>query len=374
MAPQLSLIQLLSALAQQQGTPNVPAPARPLPLIAQTGPTVTPPTMMPGAPPPSPAPPAPAPPLDQGLISQFAGQAPTPPVAQQPSGLQRLANALIGFGAGVQGNGPQFLAQLREQQQEPIRNYQRQLEQYNQRRQTGLEVATRKQERQQAATQRAADEQSDREFKMWLQRTGVTDEQAAQQLRQAFEIQKLREQERIADERDAARQKALDLRQARTIEAQLVSKDGAPPRVARELSEYIAGIRTELSPNVEKWRGLQAEKIRAQINRLARIGAGGGSSAPTASAKAQKALQQFEATKQKLIDAVSAGNAAAQKQVRTELNARFRYLGRFPEIEAGFDPSNQWPYAKVRGAQAPAQAQPQQQAAPQNPKDPLGIR
>lgn len=301
---------------------------------------------------------------DRELIALLAGQAPTPPTPLSRG--QRIANALIGFGAGVQGRGPQFLAQL----QEPQREYQRQLERYQGRRTQALEFAQTHAEREQDRAQRAAQAQYQREYNIWLKKMDIRRDEADTRTKQAFDLLKIRETERIADEKLVAQQ----AQQNKIKLAELTSKyrQAGAKQYAGELAQKDIDPAYKLSPGAEKWESARVALEQARANRIA--GMGGGGTGGGVSAKAQKALVQFEAAKQKLIDAAAAGNATAQKQSMTELNRAFRYLARFPEIETGFDPSGKWPYAKFRTPQgsvgivnAPTAPQSQQ-------NDPLGIR
>src|SRR5262245_13030586 len=326
-----SFLETLMAL-NRAGMPPLPEPAQPM-QIMPSGPIFAPPNPMP-----MPAAPVGLPPLDQNLIAQLAGPA---PVQQQPGFLDKLAIALQGFGAGVQGQGPQFIQSVQEQRERPQREYQ-------QRRLAGTEVALRRQEQQQAEQQRRADIQSERQFQVWLKKTGVEDAEAKEKLRQAFEIQKIRELERIADEKQQTQIKAANDKQARGIAAELISKEGAPPNIADNLSQHIVNG-TPLSPAAEKFRSVQANKALAQIARLQRLtgggeGSGGGGFAG-ASKKAVNAVKQFEAAKQKYVEAVATGNARGKEQGGLELRRLFRALAKFPEIETGYDQSGQYPYA-----------------------------
>src|SRR5262245_12207265 len=94
------------------------------------------------------APTAPLPPLDMNFVNQYAGAPPIPPVIQQPGLLDKLSTALLGVSAGLQGRGGEFAQSVKAQQEAPQREYQRQVENYQQNRRAGLELATRKQERQ----------------------------------------------------------------------------------------------------------------------------------------------------------------------------------------------------------------------------------
>lgn len=249
--------------------PPLPDPAKPVGLPLNVAPP--PVTTMPPGPAPALPPTAPAPPLDMNFVNQFAGAAPVAPTLQDPTTLDKLA-AILG---GIAG-GPGFGLALREERDRPIREYQAQLERFQGRRAQGLEIATERQQREQERTQRRAEQQAEREFQQFIRRANFTDEQAILQARQAFDLQKLREQERIQDERDAAKARAETEKQRRSIENDLASKDGAPPSIAKEISEWRVGLRAELSTAAQKWQGLQARKAEAQLARLARIGAGGG--------------------------------------------------------------------------------------------------
>src|SRR5262245_20853056 len=343
-----SFLETLLAL-NRAGIPPMPEPAQPM-QIMPSGPMFAPPNPIM----PQPAAPVGLPPLDQNLIAQIAGP---PPVQQQPSFLDKLGAVLSGIGAG-----PQYGMQLREQRERPQREYQ-------QRRLAGTEVALRRQEQQQAEQQRRADSQSERQFQVWLKKTGVEDAEAKEKLRQAFEIQKIRELERIADEKQQTQIKAANDKQARGIAAELISKEGAPPNIADNLSQHIVNG-TPLSPAAEKFRSVQANKALAQIARLQRLtgggeGSGGGGFAG-ASKKAVNAVKQFEAAKQKYVEAVATGNARGKEQGGLELRRLFRALAKFPEIETGYDQSGQYPYAKIRTPQGSIGLVPQQAASPTN--------
>lgn len=253
------------------GLPNVPLAPAPQASIS-TGPT---------GPLPEPAPVAPTEPLDLNLMRQIMALAPPEPTKPAPlSRGQRIANALIGFGAGVQGYGPQFLQQL----QEPQREYQRRLQTYQNERGrfglTALEAAQSKQERAQAERQRRADIQAQRDFEIQLDKMKFSDEQARDQARQAFQLELEARKEREAQEKQQRALEAATEKQRVAIENELRTKDGAPSNIAREISEYTVGKRVTLSPAAEKWRGDQAKYTEAKALRLARIAAGGNKQAP----------------------------------------------------------------------------------------------
>lgn len=263
-----SLIETLMRL-NAGNLPPVPAPAPSMPLGVATPPLAGP-TL--GAPPDIP-PVAPLPAPDANFINQFAGAPPVAPTVSEPNFIDRLA-AVLG---GIAG-GPRFAEGIREERDRPIREYQQQLERFQNRRSQGVEIDERRREREQDRATRTAEAKAEREFQQFIRRANFTDEQAILQARQAFELNKLREQERIQDERDAARAAAETEKQRRSIENDLASKDGAPSNIAKEISEWRVGLRPELSAAAQKWQGLQARKAEAQLARLSRIGAGGGGS------------------------------------------------------------------------------------------------
>src|SRR5215813_687342 len=103
-----SLEELLMAL-NAPNLPNLPAPANPLPMGPITAPNV------PQYGGPSQVTDVPTAPYNPAIAQQYQalqGPAPTPPAPLSRG--QRIANAIAGFGAGVQGNGPQFFYQLEE--------------------------------------------------------------------------------------------------------------------------------------------------------------------------------------------------------------------------------------------------------------------
>lgn len=277
-------LEMLLAALSNGGLPPVPGPAKPMPLGVATPPLAGP--MLTG--PPDAAPVAPLPALDTNLINQLSGPAPVVPTLREPGTLEKLATALLGVNAGFQGRGGQFVEQVREERQRPIREYQAQLERFNNRRTQAVELATRKQERQQEQAQRRADANVDFEREQFLQRSKFKSEEARNLARQAFDLEKIREQERILDERQAARERADAEKQRRAIENELATKGGAPPNIAKEISEYQVGLRPTLSAAAEKWRTLQARKAEAQLARVA----GGGSASGGGQVMAQLANGQ----------------------------------------------------------------------------------
>jgi hypothetical protein len=310
--------------------------------------------MPPPLPPPAPiaAPPA----LDESLIERLTGPRPVAPTPEPTPFIVRIARALQGFGAGVQGRGPQFLENLREQGEAPMRRYEAEQNIYQNRRAQAVEFAERKREREQAEIQRRADVQSDREFEMWARRQNFVDEEAKRIAREAFDLNKLREQERIADERQEKQQKALDDRQARAYKFQLIREDDAPAHIAESISQHIFNGKP-LSAAAEKWRSPKAAKAQAQLARLSGSVAGGTGTGQNT--KAAKAWQTFEDIKQQVIQREQVGDAKGAEQLRRKMISVHNSLaGRFPGVfELGYgDSEGKWPYVKPRGQGAQPQA------------------
>ncbi len=276
MANLTELLLALQNLPQTQGGPSV---------FPQIGPATMPDTPQPPASlTMSEAPPvAPGAPLNPDIIRQYLallGPAPTPPPAQAPAGiLDKIAAALGGVSAGIQGYGPQYAQSLRAQREQPQREYQARLDQYNQQKQQlglrGLEAAQSAEERRQDREQRVADRQFERDFQENARRAGITDTMALDKLRDAMQTQRDKERERAQDERQQEQIKAQKERDARTLENQLISKDFVPPEIAKEIANYTAGKIETLSQRTRQYQSAQAKKLQAQADRLSRIGAGG---------------------------------------------------------------------------------------------------
>lgn len=279
MGTYIDVLAALNALPQGGAAQLPPGPtsaqpiAPPVPLTAAPAPPIpdAAPTVGPGA-------------IDPSIIERFRAQAgpePVRPTLAPTSTLQRIAVALQGFSAGVQGRGGEFVNNLVEQRDRPIREYEAQKRQFDERRSQlgliGAQAAERDAERRQTRAQSVADEKADREFKTWLQRAKITDEAAIQQARQAFDLQKIREQERIVDERQQAQIKAQQQKDARTF-ASAYRKAGAG-QFAKELGDYDAGLIDKLSSEAAKWESAQARLAEIRANRLA--SGGGAGAAPT---------------------------------------------------------------------------------------------
>ena len=311
-------------------------------------------------------------PFDPTILAQFlALQGPAPVAPAAPSRGQRIANALIGFGAGVQGNGPQFLEQL----QQPQREYQRQVENYNERgaslRLRGLEAGMRDVERRTERAQQVADRQLRDEHDAESRRLGLYDDESRMRLAQSFELEKEARRQRIEETRQLQIEQRRREDDARTLAGRLGTGPGAaPPHIAKELGEFYANVRQTVSPAAAKWVNAQAR--RAEL--LARPPVGGGSGA--ASRREVQDLQRRTAQAAAGIAAMERLAASAMQKPEAERPPILNQMASMAQtlqlqfgelVETGTH--NNWPFARLRlrGSQA-GQQQPQPQA------DPLGIR
>ena len=154
-----------------------------------------------------PMPPSLPPPVDaEAIRSRFAGLAGPDPVAptMEPAPLiLRIARALQGFGAGVQGQGPQFLAQLAEERNRPQREYQARKERFDTRKQElatlGEQAVLSAEDRRAQRTTQLLDRENERDREDAIKRAGFKSAQAIAQMRGAFDL------ELQAKKEDAAR-------------------------------------------------------------------------------------------------------------------------------------------------------------------------
>jgi len=213
-------------------------------------------------------------PFDPAIIAQLLatqGPAPTPPPPR--SRADKIFNAIAGFGAGFQGNGPQFLAQL----QEPQRRYEAQLRDYNENRsrlaQTGAEIGLRRQE----AKTRRAQELSDREFNAELdretRRLKLSSDRETQLLADALLSRRQREDDERAAKLAEQKDRAAKETQRNNIYQKLISENFAPAKVASEMADNIVHGKP-MSVSTEKWRSVKEQKLTAQLARLNGGGSG----------------------------------------------------------------------------------------------------
>jgi len=177
--------------------------------------------------------PAPLPgPVDaEAIRSRFAGMAgpePAAPTVEPTSLIIRIARALQGFGAGVQGQGPQFLAQLAEQREAPQREYRARKERFDARKQdlefAGEQAVLSAEDRRAQRTQQLLDKQADRDFEESLKRAGLKSAEAIAQMRAAFDLE--RDARKAEFERqEQARKDAKDRKAAVTTLANTFTDD-----------------------------------------------------------------------------------------------------------------------------------------------------
>lgn len=360
-----TLEMLLQQLAAQNGGgPGLPpvAPSMPIPLVTQTGPPNVPQY---GGP--SQVVEPPTAPINPNIASQYLnlqGPPPTPPTPLSRG--QRIANALMGFGAGLEGRGPEFLAQLNE----PRRRYEAQLADFNANRQRlgvmGFEAAQRDVERRTDRAMRLAERQADEEFARESRRLGLYDAESQERLRQAHELERDARMLRLQQthELELERRKRED--RAAEIAGRLGSGPGAaPPQIARELGEFYANVRQSVSPAAAKWVNAQAR--RAEL--LARPAVGGGSAAAS-----RRETQDLQRRTAQAAAGIAQMEKLARQAMETTEDKRPPILGQmrslrdtlqmqFPELlETG--EHNNWPFARfrLRGSGGPRQQQPQAQA------------
>src|SRR5262245_1974533 len=357
MATNIELLRALMALNAGDLPPLPrPAPSAPIPYapVPNLGPLSTETTAAYGALNPEPVPPRFIQPTlpDTSLINQEVGPAPRAPAPLSRG--QRIANALQGFGAGVSGNGAQFLAQL----QEPQREYQRQLERYQGRRTEALDRAERRAEREAAQANRANELVYERDYKMWLQKNDIRGDAAKEAGRQAFTL--LLEANRA--EREEKRELARERREreadakVRTGRFFTASKNMA---LSTELGRYYAGLSDKpLSAAAAKLDAQLQNVQQARMNRAARVGGGGASSG-------DNLVDEFNTLKQMAIDRVKARGGQPDEEIEAIEKATRNVVNRMAKkrnlYEIGIGQGG-YPYAQRRGAKSAPAAQPAAQA------------
>lgn len=210
---------LLALLQGRQASPLSPVPLGP----TATGPLEMDTTAALAALQPEPVPPALPGPVDaEAIRSRFAGMAgpePTAPTIEPTSLVLRIARALQGFGAGVQGQGPQFLEQLRQEREAPQREFRARKERFDARKQdlelAGEQAVLTAEDRRMARTMKLLDEQADRDFQKAAQAAGIKGGEALARLRGAIDMErdaKKAELEQKEQERKDAKERAAAIR------------------------------------------------------------------------------------------------------------------------------------------------------------------
>jgi hypothetical protein len=225
-------------------------------------------------------PPLPGPVDAEAIRSRFAGLAGPEPVAPtvEPAPLIiRIARALQGFGAGVQGQGPQFLAQLAEQRERPQREYRAQKERFDTRKQElatlGEQAVLSAEDRRVQRTQQLLDKQAERDFEESVKRAGLKSAEAIAQMRAAFELErdaKKAEFERLEQERrDAKERKMAVITLANTLTDDF--------KISREQAKRFAQFEIDGTP-----LSAADAKQYSRIEKYRRPVGGSASSAPSA--------------------------------------------------------------------------------------------
>lgn len=267
-----NITQLLAALAELPPAPSV-RPITP-PFVPQQ-PDIPVPEFL-RFPVPEAPPVAPSASPDQAIIQQFlalAGPAPAPPPAQADPGLLgKIALALQGFGAGVQGQGGQFLQNLREERARPQREFEQRQREFDRTRQqlglAGLQEARGAEEQRQARVQAQADRQFEIEVADRARRLGIESDEARIKLQDAL-LTERQDKERQAEEKaqQAKFEQQMKIERGRLRKAFL---DQGAGKYAEELARFSLGEIDTLSPQAEKAnRTIQAKIARRQ-------GGGGG--------------------------------------------------------------------------------------------------
>lgn len=225
--------------------------------------------------------PAPLPgPVDADAIrSRFAGMAgpePVAPTVEPTSMIIRIARALQGFGAGVQGQGPQFLEGLRQERERPQREFRAQKERFDTRKQelqfAGEQAVLSAEDRRAQRTQQLLDKQADRDFEESIKRAGLKSAEAIAQMRAAFDLE--RDARKAEFERqEQARKDAKDRKAAITTLANTFTDDF---KVSRQEALRFAQHEIEGTPlsAADAKRYSKIEKYRPSAGGS---GAGGGS-------------------------------------------------------------------------------------------------
>jgi len=307
---------------------------------------------------------------DASLINQEVGAAPTPPAPR--SRAERILSAIAGFGAGVQGQGPQFLAQL----QEPQRRYEAQLERYQGRRAEALERAERRAEREAAQANRANELAYERDYKMWLQKNSDRSDEAKERMRQAFINERDARQARLEADRDQRRELATFKRQiALQIDDRIKAyRDQGAGKYSEELARN--DFKMALEQLGEKVAPLSAAAskantlVQAKIQRALRLAQGGGGGS-AASRRETQDLQRRTAQAAAGITALEklkrqAMESPEEEGKRPAILGQMRALAnllqaQFPDlVETGED--NHWAFAQLKPRGGGQRQQPTAQA------------
>jgi len=339
----LAVLQALSQLPRPRNEAQIAPDTLPAPSILSS-PRLEPPPM------------APSMPIDQNIVNRYLamiGPAPNAPTPQPVGKLERIATALQAFSAGVQGQGPQFLAAIREQRERPQREFEEARARYDQQKLQlglrGMEAAQSAEEKRQARQQAEADRQFELDVKERARQLGLQDEKEIALFRDA--LTEKRERERRQAESEAAEVEA-QAKMERDIRAQA-------DRLFDDFKGAGGGISRAQAIRFAKYEVL-GEPLTAQDQK-----AYSRTVAPTkqgvAGDSAKNKLARFEVLKGQLGAARARGDVETERNILRNLDALAAKMPSY--IETGYDPSGMWPYAKVRGTNP----QPPQQSAPPAP-------
>ncbi|MCI0659650.1 MAG: hypothetical protein L0220_01115 [Acidobacteria bacterium] len=361
MGSYIEVLQALANLPQSQATRLAPA------LPPMDVPANLPPIATPGEPGSSSlafAPVTPDPTIMQQLM-QFAPPRPVEPVAQPVSTLQKIALALQGFGAGVQGRGPQFLAQLQEQREKPQREYRQQVERYEDvTRQLGVRGV--EETRRDVAERKREQLKAERDLQDFMrQQEAILGEQLFRE-RQA-ELKRMFDEKQERIKAEAAAQKEQERKEKEVRARADKFKDRPRTQAIRWARLEVSG--EPLQPGDQK--AYDKYVIDPDKPKGSGSGAGGFGGVST-----DGIVRQFEALKARFLTAERNGDRGLQDRIAAQFP---KIMGELEKrgYQVGYDPSFTYPYVKPRGqapAVAPASASaPATRAAAPAP-DPLGIR
>jgi hypothetical protein len=140
----------------------------------------------------------------------------------------RIARALQGFGAGVQGQGLQFLEGLRQEREAPQREFRARKERFDTRKQelafAGEQAVLSAEDRRAQRTQQLLDKQADRDFEESIKRSGLKSAEAIAQMRAAFDLERDARKAEF-DRQEQARKDAKDRKAAITTLANTFTDD-----------------------------------------------------------------------------------------------------------------------------------------------------
>jgi hypothetical protein len=308
-----------------------------------------------------------------------AGPEPVQPAMEPTSMIIRIARALQGFGAGVQGQGPQFLAQIEEQREAPQREYRARKERFDTRKQElgvmAEQAVLTAEDRRMARTMELIDKQADRDFQKAAAALGIKKAEALERLRGAIDLErdaKKAEAERLEQERKDAKDRKV---RADNIAKELFDDLKISRQQARAFAEFEVN-QTPLSK--------ADAKVYNRLEKYRRPTGGVGAFSGADSSTAQRTISEFETLKNLAIQGVKSKGGSVQDEVEAVRKATapvVRKMARRPDLFEVGAGSGGYLYAKPRqGAQpqeqmyfdlsgGPPSVGPGAQQQPQGPSD-----